>query len=108
MSQRDSDLKLLNELLDKHADEMTDVETEAFAGMRFDITAYDGPQYHQLTEKQRAWVKSVYERIVPVYANLVSQGLVPKGTPTAESRALDAMLARPKVLKPPPRREDDE
>ena len=114
MNLRADDLSMLNELLNDHADELTDVETEAFAGMRFDITAYAGlssargPGFHQLTDKQRAWAKSVHERLVPDYANLVSQGLCPKGTPTAESKALDAMLARPKVTRPPPRRKDDE
>lgn len=109
MSQRDEDLELLNELLDHHADELTDWETEAFAGMRFDLTVgYEGPQFHQLTDKQRAVVVSAHERIVPQYANLVSRGLVPKGTPTAESRALDAMLSGSKVLRPPRRKRDDE
>lgn len=115
MSQRESDLKMINELIGdpftrgpSHAPEMTDVEVNAFAGMRFDLTAYhDDYRQEQLTDKQRSWVKSVYERIVPQYANLVSRGLVPKGTPTAESKALDAMLAKPKVLRPPPRRRDD-
>ena len=107
MTQRDEDLGMLDELLTKHADELTDWETEAFAGMRFDLTAgYEGPQFHQLTDKQRACVVRAHERIVPVYANLVSPGLVPKGSPTTESRALDAMLAGPKVTKPPTRRRD--
>jgi hypothetical protein len=109
MSQRDDDLKMLNELLEKHADELTDVEVEAFAGMRFDLTAgLSGHQFQQLTERQRDWATSVHVRIVPTYANLVSRGLCPKGTPTAESKALDAMLAGPKVTRPPPRRRDDE
>jgi hypothetical protein len=103
-SKRASDLNILGELLDKHADELTDRETEAFAGMRFDLKAgFDGPQFQQLTDKQRAWVVAVHDRIVPAYENLASRGLVPKGTPTAESRALDAMLAGPKVLRPPRR-----
>ena len=104
-SKRTSDLNLLGELLGKHADELTDRETEAFAGMRFDLKAgFEGPQFQQLTDKQRAWAVAVHERIVPAYANLVSRGLVPRGTPTAESQALDRMLAGPKVLRPPVRR----
>lgn len=106
---------MLNELIGdplvrgaSRASEMTDAEVEAFASMRFDMTAYHGDfRQEQLTEKQRSWVKSVYERVVPQYANLVSRGLVPKGTPTAESKALDAMLARPKVLRPPPRKKSE-
>jgi hypothetical protein len=39
--------------------------------------------------------------------NLASSGTLAKGTPTAESRALDRMLAGPKVLKPPKRRSDE-
>lgn len=110
MSFRDSDLRMLGDLLGLYADELTADETEAFAGMRFDLTAYEGQQHHQhqLTEKQRLWVKGVHHRIIPEYANLVSQGLCPKGTPTAESKALDAMLAGPKVTRPPPRRRDDD
>ena len=109
MTQRDEDLELLNELLNKHADELTDWETEAFVSMRFDLTAgYEGPQFHQLTDKQRTVVVSAHERIVPQYANLVSRGLVPRGTPTAESKALDAMLSGPKVLRPPPRSKKDD
>lgn len=109
MTHRADDLRLLGELLNDHAGELTDVETEAFAGMRFDLTAgYEGPKFQQLTDRQRDWVTSVHQRLVPDYANLVSQGLVPKGTPTAESRALDAMLAGPKVARPPPRRRGDD
>lgn len=105
MSEREADLKLLAVLLDKHADQLTDKETEAFAGMRFSLTAYEGNDnspFHQLTDRQRQWCKDAYARIVPQYANLVSGGHVPKGTPTAESKALDKMLAAPKVLRPPP------
>lgn|GEM_PF-4376831 len=106
MSERATDLAMLGELLGEHAGELSDTEVEAFAGMRFDLTSgLRGERFEQLTEKQRSWVKSVHERLVPQYANLVSQGLVPRGTPTAESRALDAMLAGPKVTKPPPRRQ---
>lgn len=109
MSHREEDLRMLNELLDKHLDELTGEEPEAFAGMRFDLTAgLRGERYHQLTDRQRAWVVSVHERIVPDYANLASRGLCPRGTPTAESRALDAMLSGPKVARPPRKRSEDE
>ena len=102
------DLAMVNELLNKHADELTDVETEAFAGMRFSLQVQFEEEHAILTPKQRAWVTAVRERIVPQYANLVSRGLVPKGTSTAESKALDAMLAAPKLVRPPLRRKDDE
>jgi hypothetical protein len=102
LTQRDADLELLNELLNKHADELTDVEVEKFASMRFDLTAgLRGERFQQLTDAQRDWATAVRERVAPTYANLVSRGLVPKGTPTTESRALDAMLSGPK-LRPPP------
>ena len=103
MTQREDDLHLLNELLDKCEDSMSTHVIEAFAGMRFDLTAgFRGPKFQQLTDKQRDWATGVRERIVPQYANMVSRGLVPNGTPTAESMALDAMLAKSKVLRPPP------
>ena len=114
MNLRADDLVMLNELINEHPGELTDVETEAFAGMRFDLTAYvgvsgaRGPGFHQLTDKQRAWVKGVHQRLVPDYQNLVSSGICPRGTPTAESKALDAMLAGPKVMRPPPRKRSDE
>ena len=107
MSERETDLQMLNELLDKHIEELAEREAEAFADMRWDLTAYAGTSNHheQLTPAQRQWVTVAHERLVPKYANLVSRGLVPRGTPTAESRALDAMLAAPKVLRPPPRKQ---
>jgi hypothetical protein len=116
MSQRESDLKLLSELLDEHSDELTDWEAGAFADMRFDLQAYGGivdgaatsRQYHQLTDKQRQVVVRVHERLGLDYVNLASSGTLAKGTPTTESRALDRMLAGPKVTKPPRRRGDDE
>jgi hypothetical protein len=105
VSQRESDLSMLNELLEGHVEELTNVEAEAFASMRFDLTAgLRGEQFHQLTDKQRAWATAVYERVVPQYANLVSRGLVQRGRPTDESRALDAMLKRPIPARPPVRR----
>jgi hypothetical protein len=115
MSQRESDLKLLSELLDEHSDELTDWETEAFADMRRDLQAYGGivdgtavgRQFHQLTDKQRQVVVRAHERLGLDYANLASAGTLARGTPTAESRALDRMLAGPKVLKPPKRRTDE-
>lgn len=99
-----NDLDVLNELLEKHADELSEREVEAFAGMRFCLRTTAA----SLTQKQSEWLHAVHERIVPQYANLVSRGLVPQGTPSPESRALDEMLAKPKVLKPPPKRRDDE
>jgi hypothetical protein len=115
MSQRESDLKLLNELLGDHLDELTDWEAGAFADMRLDLQAYSGildgtavgRQYHQLTDKQREVVVRAHERLGLDYMNLVSSGTLAKGTPTAESRSLDRMLAGPKVLKPPKRRTDE-
>jgi hypothetical protein len=96
MSQRDDDLKMLQKLLDGHLDELTDREAEAFADMRLTLTAYTGVSgFEQLTDKQRAWVTSVHERIVPQYANLVSRGLVPRG------REVPSMVG-PLPKKPPP------
>ena len=76
MSHRSDDLRMLNELLDKHVDELSEREVEAFAGMRFDLQT---DRHDDLTDKQRSWLTSVHERIVPTYANLVSRGLAPRG-----------------------------
>jgi hypothetical protein len=100
--QRDDDLELLRELLDEHAGELNAVEAEAFASMRADLAESEDGYFFKLTDKQRAWAARVRERVAPTYANLASRGLVPNGTPTAESRALDAMLAGPRPLRPPP------
>lgn len=110
MSHRVSDLILLGELLEKHADELTTAEVEAFASMRFDLQAYGGilegtdagRPFHQLSDKQRGWVTSVHERVVPAYANLVSRGLVPRGR---EVLTPPVLLNLPK--KPPKRRVAD-
>lgn len=109
MSQREADLEMLADLIGDlfgprtHLAELTSVEVDAFAGMRFDMTAYhDDYRQEQLTDKQREWVARVHARVVPQYANLASRGLVPRGTPTQESKSLDAMLAGPKPLRPPP------
>ncbi len=110
MSQRETDLSMLSELLDHHVDEMTEKEVEAFADMRFDLQAYGeilkntsaGRGFHQLTDKQRQWVTSVHERLIPAYSNLVSRGLVPRGREVPTPAVL---LNLPK--KPPPRRRGD-
>jgi hypothetical protein len=110
MSDREKDLEMLAELLEKHLEELSDVEVEAFADMRLTLKLYgttEHSRFRELTEKQREWVTRVRERIVPQYANLVSRGLAAKGDPTPESRALDAMLAKPKVLRPPPKKRED-
>jgi hypothetical protein len=108
MSQREADLSMLKELLEQHADEMTEKEVEAFADMRFNLGVYGGMtipskgKFQQLTDKQRTWVTEVHERIVPTYANLVSRGLVPRGKEVPEPEVL-----KNRPLKPPQRRRDD-
>ena len=107
MSQRDDDLRMLNELLGTEIwqmreahDSLTTAEVEAFASMRFDLTAYQGNTTHRafefLTDKQRAWVKAVHERVTGGgYENLASRGLVARG------KEVPSMVgALPK--KPPP------
>ena len=104
MSHRDEDLRKLGELLTDHVGDLTDAEAEAFASMRFDLTAgLRGEQFHQLTEKQRHWVDVVYERFSPQYENLVSRGLVPRGREVLTPPVLQNLPKRP-----PPRRRDDE
>lgn len=104
MSHRDSDLRMLRALLEEHLAELSDHEAEAFAGMRFDLTAHDGPGFHQLTEKRREWLTRVHERIVPQYSNLVSRGLVPRGKEVPDPPALQNRPTRP----PKPKKVDDE
>jgi hypothetical protein len=87
--QRDEDLRMLNELLGSGvlgADGLRDAEVEAFASMRFDLKAYQStsvagrPGFYKLTDKQRAWVVAVHERVTGGgYENLVSSGKVPRG-----------------------------
>ena len=100
MSQREADLSMLSELLDRHAEELseTEVDLQAYGGMEIPSK----PKYQRLTDKQRTWVTSVHERIVPQYANLVSRGLVPRGR---EVETPAVLLNLPK--RPPTRRRDD-
>jgi hypothetical protein len=102
MTQRDDDLQLLNELLKEHPDELSNVETEAFAGMRFDLTAgFQGSKYQELTEKQRSWAIGVRERIVPQYANLFSRGLVPRGREVPTPPVLRVLPKKPPPMPRP-------
>jgi hypothetical protein len=99
VSERESDLRMLKELLDEHLEELTEWEVEAFADMRCSLTMYPGDVrerngFHQLTEKQREAVKRAHERLVPQYENLVSSGKVPRG------REVELMV-RDKPLRPP-------
>ena len=107
MSTRDDDLQMLSTLLDDHLDELSEKEVEAFASMRFDMTAYEkvGGEEHrrQLSAKQREWVTSVHERLIPAYANLVSRGLVPRGREVPTPAVLQNL---PK--KPPPRKKEEQ
>jgi hypothetical protein len=89
MSGREEDLRMLRELLDEHAGELREGESEAFADMLRSLE-----DFRQLTEKQRAWAKSALERFVPTYENLVSSGKVPRG------REVELMV-RDKPLRPP-------
>lgn len=106
MSEREGDLRMLDELLEKHLEELTEWEVEAFADMRCSLKMYpedvrERRGFHQLTEKQRERVKATHERLVPQYENLVSSGKVPRG------REVEIMV-KDKPLRPPPRvRKDD-
>lgn len=94
------DLDMLNELLEKHLEELSDVEVEAFADMRFCLKMV---AQSALTKKQREWVTAVQKRIVPQYENLVSNGLVPRGREVPTPPALQNLPKRP-----PPRKRDDD
>jgi hypothetical protein len=105
MSQREADLSMLNELLDQHTGELSEAELEAFADMRFSLQAYGGTDIHSkgkfqmLTTKQREWVTTVHERIIPAYANLVSRGLVPRGREVETPAVLRNLPKRPPMRR---------
>lgn len=108
MSKREEDLHMLNTLLKEYADELTEWETEAFASMRFDLTAYEGLSYgsvfQELTVKQRAKVESAYARLVCEAQNLVSRNLVPRGREVAPAKVLlDLPKSPPPMPKSPSR-----
>jgi hypothetical protein len=110
VSYRDDDLRMLNELLDKHADELADRELEAFAGMRFDLKAYQGNTVHrfdQLTDKQRSWLTSVHHRLIPQYENLASSGRIPTPKKPGEPGYV-ALMVGPLPKKPPPKPKVDD
>lgn len=103
MSERGNDLKLLNELLALREQTRADgepllsgKEQQAFAGM---LEALD--RFHQLTDKQRQWLKGVHERVlgVPQYLNMWSSGQVPKGRDVPTPKVLQNL-----PLRPPPKR----
>jgi hypothetical protein len=104
MSQRDTDLKMLNETLNEHLYDLTEPEAEAFADMRWDLTAYErlgDTHVRNLSNKQRSWLTSVYQRLVPDYVNLASSGAIPPPKKPGEPGYVALMVgALPK--KPPP------
>jgi len=91
MTHRDSDLKMLKEILE-HSDDLNGTEVEAFADMESSLTT---DRFHELTEKQRQWAKTVWERVVPAYSNLVSGALVPRGREVPTPPALQNLPKRP-------------
>jgi hypothetical protein len=93
MGLRESDMMMLQELLDDGDDKLTEWEQDAFRSM---LDALD--RFQILTSKQRDFVKKAHERFHPVYENLVSEGKVPRGKEVPEPEAL-----RHKPLKPPGR-----
>jgi len=107
MTQRDNDIQLLDELLTRHADELTDVEAEAFASMRFDLKAYggilgpesaSGRRFQQLTRDQRAWVMSAHERIVGKPLTRLTAGEVPRGREVSLPPVLQYLPKKPPPL----------
>jgi hypothetical protein len=99
MGRRETDLRMLNELLNDHADELTGWETEAFADMRLDLTGHVDHLDWELSPKQRDSVRAAYERIKPQYENLVSRGLVPRGREVPTPAVLQHLPKRPPVRK---------
>jgi hypothetical protein len=105
MNQRDTDLAMLVELIEKHLDDLSEIEVEAFTSMRWDLTAYQNNTTHrgfeQLTDKQRSWLTGVHKRIIPDYENLASSGAIPPPKKPGEPGYVALMVgALPK--RPPP------
>lgn len=94
-SRREHDLRQLAALLEMT--ELREDEREAFKDMRASLL--EGG-FHQLTEKQRNWVKSRHEELVPQYENLISSGKAPRG------REVELMV-KDKPLRPPLRKVED-
>lgn len=105
MSQRDDDLKMLDELLDRHLHDLSDRELEAFADMRWDLKAYQGNETHRsfefLTDKQRLWLTTVHQRIVPKYGDYVIPPPKRPGEP-----GYVALMVGTLPKKPPPMPQD--
>ncbi len=87
-SRRELDTQQLDELL--NMSELTETQREAFVDMKGWLT-----DHHQLTDKQRSWVKSLHEKLVPQYQNLVSNGLVPRGREVETPEVLRHLPKRP-------------
>lgn len=90
---RDEDLKLLRACVSEWEtkSDLADIdEPNWFEPFREMLANLESGRYLALTEKQRAWVRGVHERLfdVPTYENLFSAGKVPRGgygaTPTPE------------------------
>ncbi len=64
-------------------------------------------RWRVLTDRQREWVKSVYERVIgdPQYLNEFSAGKIPLGT--ALATPVPKVLQQPLPMKPPQRKRDD-
>ena len=92
MSEREQDLELLITLLEQ--ENLLEKERAAFLSMLEGLTI-GSEAWHQLTAKQRTWVKEAHERFNPTYVNLVSSGAVPRGREVAS-------MVGPLPKKPPP------
>jgi len=100
MSQRDDDIAALQRLIvwaevEDH-EEASSTWVEAFIGMLVDL---ENGKWPLLTEKQRAWVRGVTEKVFdePTYSNDWSSGKVPRGLREVETPAILRNLPK----KPP-------
>jgi len=111
MSERENDLKMLGEVITHYEGEVESGRTEtdapladyvdnmllAFRDMRDRLNE----RFHQLTDKQREWVRREKDKIAPEYeGDLVSSGKVPRGREVATLPVLDPA----KLPKRPPSR----
>jgi len=101
-TQREEDLRLLEDLLCNHDHELSPTELEAFADMRDDLLAYGtGEGYRELTVPRRSWLQKTLARVAPQYENLVSRGLVPRGREVPTPAVLQKLPMKPPAKKRP-------
>lgn len=109
MSERENDLRMLRTVIENvkeigalDGDDEDSYQATMFTAFSEMLGRLDAGQ-HQLTEKQRAWVRSEADKVAPEYENLVSSGKVPRRSYGPEVKTLP-ILDPSKLPKRPPGR----